>query len=121
MDAGGSGYLLDLDGVSHGAAAQDLGNALSHLAWQAIRQPSQEVELELIGDALVAGYESSGTGVDSESLAWWQAAAAAQIVGRRFRRLEIADWALVPALMDVAESRLDGSAARRIASRDDAD
>ena len=121
VDAGGSGYLLDLDGVSHGAAAQDLGNALSHLAWQAIGRPSQEVELELIGDALVAGYESSGTGVDSETLAWWQAAAAAQIVGRRFRRLEIADWALVPALMDVAESRLDGSAARRIASLDDAD
>ena len=107
--------------MSHGAAAQDLGNALSHLAWQAIRQPSQEVELELIGDALVAGYESSGTGVESESLAWWRAAARRRSSARRFRRLEVADWALVPALIDVAESRLDGSAARRIASRDDAD
>ena len=25
--------------------AQDLGSALSHLSWQAIRQPSQDVEL----------------------------------------------------------------------------
>ncbi len=112
VDAQGSGCLIDLDGVSNGAAGQDLGNALSHLSWQAIKQPSQDVELELIGEALVAGYESSGVGVESGPLAWWQAASAAQLAGRRFRRLEIADWALVPALIDVAESRLGGSATR---------
>ena len=49
-------YLLDLDGACRGDAAQDLGSALSHLSWQAIRQPGRSVEFGLIDEALLAGY-----------------------------------------------------------------
>ena len=102
-------YLLDLDGVCRGDAAQDLGNALSHLSWQAIRQPSRTVELRLIDQALLAGYRSRGLAVNPASLVWWRTAGLAQIAARRFRRLEVADWALVPRLIDLAESLLDCS------------
>ena len=119
VDDAGRLYLLDLDGVCRGDAAQDLGNASSHLSWQAIRQPSQGVELRLIAQALLAGYQSRGRAVDPVSLVWWQAAALAQIAARRFRRLEVADWALVPRLIDLAESLLHCPADKR--ARDDAD
>ena len=78
----------------------------AHLSWQAIRQPSQELELRLIDQALLAGYRSRGLAVNPASLVWWRAAALAQIAARRFRRLEVADWALVPRLIDLAETLL---------------
>ena len=98
--------LLDLDGVCRGDAARDLGNALSHLSWQAIRQTLPGNEVPLLSQALLAGYESRGRPVDRVSLAWWQAAALAQIAARRFRRLEVADWVLAPRLIDLAENLL---------------
>jgi hypothetical protein len=104
VDDTGRLYLLDLDGVCRGDAAQDLGTASSHLSWHAIRQPSQRVELRLIDQALLAGYQSRGLAVNPASLVWWRTAGLAQIAARRFRRLEVADWALVPRLIDVAES-----------------
>ena len=109
VDDAGRLYLLDLDGVCRGDPAQDLGSASSHLSWQAIRQPSRSVELGLIDQALLAGYGSRGLAVNPASLVWWRTAGLAQIAARRFRRLEVADWALVPRLIDLAESLLDCS------------
>jgi aminoglycoside phosphotransferase (APT) family kinase protein len=109
VDDAGLLHLLDLDGVGRGAAAQDLGSVSGHLSWQAIRQPSQELELRMIDEALRAGHGLRGPAVDPASLAWWRAAALAQIGARRFRRLEVAHWALVPQLIELAESLLDGS------------
>ena len=106
VDEAGQLYLLDLDGVCHGDAAQDLGSALGHLSWQAIRQPSHRADLPLIDQALLTGYQSRGNAVHPVSLVWWRAAALAQIAARRFRRLEVADWALVPRLIDLAETLL---------------
>jgi aminoglycoside phosphotransferase (APT) family kinase protein len=98
--------LLDLDGVCRSDAARDLGNALGHLSWQAIRQSLRSSEVRLLSQALLAGYQSHGRQVDPISLAWWHAAALAQIAARRFRRLEVADWVLVPQLLDLAENLL---------------
>ena len=109
VDDAGALYLLDLDGVCRGDATQDLGSASSHLSWQAIRQPSRSVELRLIDQALLAGYGLRGLAVNPASLVWWRTAGLAQIAARRFRRLEVADWALVPRLIDLAESLLDCS------------
>lgn len=103
VDAAGHLHVLDLDGVVRGNAAQDLGSALGHLAWAAIRQPSRSADPTPMGQALVAGYQSGGHAVDPVPLVWWRAAALAQIAARRFRRLEVADWAAVPRLIDLAE------------------
>lgn len=107
VDETGLLHLLDLDGVGRGDAAQDLGTATSHLAWQAVRQPGQADELHTVQDALLAGYRASGATVHPASLAWWRAAALTQIAGRRFRRLEMGDWALTSQLLDQAEGLLD--------------
>ncbi len=109
VDGGGLLHLLDLDGVSRGDAAQDLGSASSYLSWQAIRQPSHDLELRSIAEALLTGYRSRGLAANPASLVWWQTAVLVQIAARRFRRLEVAHWALVPRMIDLAESLLDGS------------
>ena len=109
VDDAGLLYLLDLDGVSHGDAAQDLGSASSYLSWQAIRQPSQDLELRMIDEGLLAGYQLHGPAVSPASLIWWRAAVLAQITARRFRRLEVAHWAMVPRMLELAENLLDGS------------
>ena len=114
IDDAGALYLLDLDGVCRGDATQDLGSASSHLSWQAIRQPSRSVELRLIDQALLAGYGLRGLAVNPASLVWWRTAGLAQIAARRFRRLEVADWALVPRLIELAESLLDCSLTREM-------
>jgi aminoglycoside phosphotransferase (APT) family kinase protein len=106
VDEAGQLWLLDLDGVCLGDAAQDLGSALSHLSWQAIRQSTHRSRLRPIHQALLAGYQSRGHAVDPASLVWWRAAVLAQIAARRFRRLEVADWVLVPQLLDLAENLL---------------
>jgi aminoglycoside phosphotransferase (APT) family kinase protein len=110
VDDAGLLYVLDLDGVSRGDAAQDLGTASAHLSWDAIRQPSQGVQFGLVDQALLTGYGARGLAVHRASLTWWRAAALAQIAARRFRRLEIADWDLVPQLIELAESLIDGRA-----------
>jgi Phosphotransferase enzyme family len=109
VDDDGRLHLLDLDGVSRGAAAQDLGTAGGHLAWQAIKHPSQDEEFGSLERALLTGYRARGHLVSAAALTWWRAAALVQIVGRRFRRLEVADWPLTPRLLALAEGLLDGA------------
>jgi len=99
--------LLDLDGVSRGDPARDLGTAAAHLTWQATKQPSQAETLQLAGAALLSGYQRQGRSLDPDRLRWWQAAALLQVAARRYRRLETADWPLVPALLDRAEDLID--------------
>jgi Ser/Thr protein kinase RdoA (MazF antagonist) len=99
-------HLLDLDGVCRSDAARDLGNASSYLAWQAIREPSQRLEPGRLDDALLKGYQSRGRAIDPASLVWWRVVGMAQIAARRFRRLEIADWAFAAHLLDLAETTL---------------
>ena len=107
VDDAGLLYLLDIDGVCRGDGAQDLGSASSQLSWQAIRHPSQRAEIRLIDQALLEGYGSRGLAANPASLVWWRAAGLAQIAARRFRRLEVADWPLVPRLIDLAEGLVD--------------
>jgi aminoglycoside phosphotransferase len=108
VDDAGLLHLLDLDGAGRGDAAQDLGTALGHLSWAEIRQPSSGVTPGDVDQALLAGYGASGLPVSRASLIWWRAAVLAQIAARRYRRLDVADWPLVPQLIDLAESLLAG-------------
>lgn len=108
VDDAGLLHLLDLDGVSRGDAHQDLGTALAHLSWAAIRQPSSGVQPGDLDQALLAGYGAHGIPVRRASLIWWRAAVLAQIAARRFRRLDVADWPVVPQLIDLAETLIAG-------------
>ena len=108
VDDAGLLYLLDLDGVSRGDAHQDLGTALAHLSWAAIRQPSSGVQPGDLDQALLAGYGAHGIPGVEHPWIWWRAAVLAQIAARRFRRLDVADWPMVPQLIDLAETLIAG-------------
>ena len=105
----GDGHLtlLDLDGCCLGDRARDLGTALAHLFWQAVRQPQQRASLEPLETALVAGYRERAPDFSLETLDWWRSMAVLQLAARRYRRLEASDWALVPALVDAAARLAD--------------
>ena len=101
-------HLLDLDGVSRGDAHQDLGTAWPP-SWAAIRQPSSGgLEPGDLDQALLAGYGAHDIPVRRASLIWWRAAVLAQIAARRSRRLAVADWPVVPQLIDLAETLIAG-------------
>ena len=94
--------LLDLDGASRGDPARDLATAAAQMVWQAVRQPDQAELLRCAEEALTAGYHRNAPAVDPSRLQWWRAAAILQVAGRRYRRLELADRELIPALLDQA-------------------
>jgi aminoglycoside phosphotransferase (APT) family kinase protein len=102
--------VLDTDGLCRCDPGRDLGSALAHLRWQAVRRPDQQQVLRGAERALLSGYQTRAGEVDPDSLAWWRAVGLLQVVARRFRRLEIADWPRAPALVDAA---VDLLAARR--------
>jgi hypothetical protein len=54
--------------------------------------------------AFLTGYEHHAGPLSPDSLAWWRAASLVQLAGRRYRRLEVADWPRLPALIDLAET-----------------
>jgi aminoglycoside phosphotransferase (APT) family kinase protein len=99
--------LLDLDGACRGEAARDLGTALAHLTWQGVTQPSLRPALEAASSAFLAGYEAAAGRLDPAALTWWRAAALLQVAARRYRRLDVADWPLCPALIGMAARLID--------------
>ena len=108
--------LLDTDGACLSDAGRDIGAALSHLTWQAVRLPAQRDVLGAAERALLAGYEACGGPLDRARVRWWTAAALVQVAARRYSRLESVHWPLVPALVDLAADMLD-SRPRRDNSR----
>jgi aminoglycoside phosphotransferase (APT) family kinase protein len=113
---GGELVMLDTDGLCRCDPGRDIGTALAHLTWQAIRRPAEQRAIRHAERALVLGYESRARwSVDPRAQLWWQAAGLLQIAVRRYRRLEVAHWSSVPALVEVARERLSalGPSTRR--------
>jgi aminoglycoside phosphotransferase (APT) family kinase protein len=104
--------VLDTDGLRRCDPGCDLGNVLAHLRWQAIRRPDQHDVMLRAERALLSGYEDRAGEVDPDSLSWWRAAGLLQVAVRRYRRLEIADWPSVPALVDAAADLVAARKAR---------
>lgn len=101
--------LLDLDNLCRGDAARDLATALAHMSWQATKHPTQRDTWLRAETSLVSGYVRAGGSVARASLRWWRAAASLQVAARRFRRLEVSDWGLIPAFLELAEGLLSSS------------
>jgi aminoglycoside phosphotransferase (APT) family kinase protein len=115
VDGSHSLTVLDLDGVCRTDAGRDLGSALAHLEWQAIRHPDRGGTLEALSEAFLAGYRSAGGCYDPQLVQWWRTAALLQVAARRYRRLEIHDWQLVPRLLDAANAHQTSSDASMLA------
>jgi aminoglycoside phosphotransferase (APT) family kinase protein len=98
--------LLDTDGARRCDPGRDLGSALAHLQWQAIRRPVQRPVLRRAQQALLTGYVDRTQVADRETLAWWRAAGLLQVALRRYRRLEISQWKLLPELVGGAADLL---------------
>ncbi len=95
--------LLDIDGLCRCDAGRDIGTVSGHLTWQAIRRPAEQRVIGRAQAALLSGYRSRAhRTVDPRAQTWWHAAALLQIAARRYRRLEVAHWSSVPALVEVA-------------------
>jgi aminoglycoside phosphotransferase (APT) family kinase protein len=99
---GGELRLLDLDGLCAADRARDLATALAQLFWLGVRRPEHRAVRPAIERGLLSGYEHRAGPLDRDTLRWWRAAALLQVAVRRYRRLEIADWPSVPALVDRA-------------------
>lgn len=98
--------LLDTDGARRCDQGRDLGTALAHLRWQAIRRPGQQPALRRAEQALLAGYVDRTQVPDRQTLAWWRAAGLLQVALRRYRRLEVSQWQLLPELVGAAADLL---------------
>jgi len=103
---GGALSLLDLDGVGMADPARDLGNAMAYADWQHLTTPGTTAGLSA---AIRRGYADGGGRVDTARLAWWHSAALVKIAGRRYRSLDTAHWAAVPALLGAATALLTDS------------
>ena len=106
--------ILDTDGVRRCDQGRDLGTALAHLRWQAVRLSGQRSVLRRAEGALLAGYDGRTPVADPEVLAWWRAAGLLQVALRRYHRLDVAQWPQVPELVGAAA---DLAAAPRPAPR----
>jgi Phosphotransferase enzyme family len=93
--------LIDLDGVCLAEPARDLGNLLAYLDWKAIRRPGDAAFLDQAGAAFLAGYAGERP-VAADRVAVYRASSLLKIAGRRYRSLTVAEWPLVPALLDAA-------------------
>ncbi len=113
VTADGALVLLDLDGLHYGDAARDVATALAHFVWQEVKHPALRPAMGEVADAFLGAYQHRAGTLPADSLAWWRAAALAQLVGRRYRRLEISEWPLLPSVVEVAESLLPRSTAPR--------
>jgi aminoglycoside phosphotransferase (APT) family kinase protein len=98
---------LDVDGLCRSDPERDLGTVLAHLRWQGVRLPAQRQVLRVAERAALGGYQARAGRVDPERLLWWRAAGLLQVAARRYRRLEVTDWPLIPALLDDAAQLLE--------------
>jgi aminoglycoside phosphotransferase (APT) family kinase protein len=94
--------MIDLDGFCWANPARDVGNFLAYLRWKAMRQPQHAPFIERAARAFLEGYGTVCPGLDEDWLGLYQAAALLKIAGRRFRGLNVAEWPLVPRLLDEA-------------------
>lgn len=104
--ASGRLTLLDLDNAAAADPARDVANALAHLCWRQVRNPGEHRELAEVAEGFRAGYAAGGARLDEASLTWWRALSLAQLAARRYRRLELAHWPFLPAVLTELERLL---------------
>lgn len=99
--------LIDLDGYGWAEPSRDAGNLLAYLRWRALRDPRWAPAVAESRAAFLAGYARAAT-LDGERCALHEAASAVKIAVRRFRRLAVSEWAVVPELVEAASALLRG-------------
>ena len=103
---GGEPLMIDLDKVCWANPARDVGNFLAYLRWKAIREPHHSSFIEAAIPSFLEGYGSVRALPGERWTARYEAASMLKIVGRRFRNLDVRQWALVPQLLDAARALL---------------
>ncbi|TMA42273.1 MAG: hypothetical protein E6J83_11945 [Deltaproteobacteria bacterium] len=98
--------MIDLDRLCGANPARDVGNFLAYLRWKAIRQPHHSSFIEAAIRSFLEGYGSVRTPPDERWTARYEAGAMLKIAGRRFRNLDVREWALVPRLLEEAHALL---------------
>ena len=111
--ASGRLTLLDLDNAAVADPARDVANALAHLSWRQIRTGGDDQELAALTQGFRAGYLARGARLDEAALTWWRALSLVQLAARRYRRLELADWPSLPAVLTELERLLPAPRAHR--------
>jgi aminoglycoside phosphotransferase (APT) family kinase protein len=105
----GEPVIIDLDGLCWANPARDLGNFLAHLRWKAIREPHHARFIGAAIPGFLEGYEAVRDIPAERWRACYEAASLLKIAGRRFRKLTVSEWSLVPRLLDEAEALLRSS------------
>src|SRR5438094_830065 len=101
--------IIDLDGLCWANPARDVGNFLAHLRWKAIREPHHGAFIAAAIPSFLEGYEAVREIPAERWTACYEAASLLKIAGRRFRKLTVSEWSLVPRLLDEAEALLRSS------------
>lgn len=95
--------LLDLDDLCRAPGERDVANLLAYLRWRAVRRPRLAAQLGRAGAAVLDGYRDAGGLLDPDVLGWYSRLSLLKIAARRYRRLEVGEWDLVPRLLDEAD------------------
>src|SRR5947208_879956 len=98
--------IIDLDGLCWANPARDLGNFLAHLRWKAIREPQHAGFIGAAIPSFLEGYETVREVPAQTWMARYEAASLLKIASRRFRKLSVSEWPLVPRLLDEADALL---------------
>jgi aminoglycoside phosphotransferase (APT) family kinase protein len=109
----GHAVMVDLDGFCVAEPARDLGNLLAYLRWKAIRQPHHAAFIREAAESFLHGYGRLARLPDGSRIAVHQAASMLKIAERRFQRLEVTAWHLVPRLVEEASELLRSPRRRR--------
>ena len=102
----GEPVIIDLDSLCWANPARDLGNFLAHLRWKAIREPHHAAFIGAAIPSFLEGYETVREVPAETWMARYEAASLLKIAGRRFRKLSVSEWPLVPRLLDEADALL---------------
>src|SRR5438552_11153663 len=98
--------MIDLDELCWANPARDVGNFLAYLRWKSIREPRHSSFIEAAIPRFLAGYGSVRMLPDERWTARYEAGSMLKIAGRRFRKLDVSEWSLVPQLLDEARALL---------------
>lgn len=94
--------MVDLDGLCLADPARDLGNFLAYLRWKAIRQPLLAPFIVDAANSFLDGYGRVARLPDVSHIDVYEAASMLKIATRRFSRLDVGEWPLVPRLIEEA-------------------
>lgn len=100
--------LVDLDGACAAPAERDVANLAAYLWWRGLRAPSEAHTLAALVDTAMRAWRTvpDAAPLDVDRLRTWRALSLLKIAGRRYRNLTIAEWPLVPRLLDEAAACL---------------